>query len=137
MEIRVHSITDLITNSSTTIYTNSLGSIDACKEMIDEFFKVLGVDKKCDDVFNLVVTFSEDLLYADQHEGFTKEFLNDVRAGKIEKPQWMIMLEKNLRRGDEDGNTSLYVTAKSPEYEKLASLVKTFLYSAVPFEGSC
>ena len=132
MEIRIHSVTDLITNSSTTIYTNSLGSIGACKEMIDEFFKVLGVDKKCDDVFNLVVTMEDTYIYEDLNNDFSDELLNDVRTGKVEKPKWMIDAERSA-----DINTYLHVTAKSPEYEKLAKLVKTFLYSDRAFEGSC
>lgn len=131
--MRIHSFTDLITNSSTTIYTNSNGSIDACREMIDEFFKVLGVDKKCDDVFNLVVTMIDPYIYKDfGRKEFSKEMLNDVRAGKIEKPQWMADVEKR-----DDISTHLYITAKSPEYEKLAVLVKKFLYSDISFEGEC
>jgi hypothetical protein len=56
MKIPLHSITDLITNSSTTIYTYSDASEAAMRAMIDEFFKTFGIDKKCDDVFTLMVT---------------------------------------------------------------------------------
>jgi len=151
MKIRVHSVTDLITNSSTTIYTNSLGSIDACKEMIDEFFKALGVDKKCDDVFNLVVTMDsysyteymddeeEEEEDEDEDEGSEEEesvdeksiakTVKDVQEGKIAKPKWMADAEEYAKSTDEPSETFLHISAKSPEFEKLAQLVSTFLYS--------
>ncbi len=59
-KINLHSIIDLITNSSTEIYTFSGGSISACKEMVDEFFKALGIDKTCDDVFELSLDVEGD-----------------------------------------------------------------------------
>ena len=59
IKINLHSIIDLITNSSTEIYTYSDGSLAACKEMIDEFFKVMGIDKTCDDVFELSIDTDE------------------------------------------------------------------------------
>jgi len=61
--VQFHSITDLITNSSTTIYTYSSESLEACKEMIDEVFNTLGIDKKCDDVFRLTVLAEESYIY--------------------------------------------------------------------------
>jgi len=53
IKIKLHSLIDLITNSSTEIYTYSSASIEACKNMVDEFFKMTGVNKTCDDVFEL------------------------------------------------------------------------------------
>lgn len=52
-KINLHSIIDLITNSSTEIYTYSSGSLKACEEMINEFFKVFNIDKTCNDIFEL------------------------------------------------------------------------------------
>lgn len=156
MEIRIHSFTDLITNSSTTIFTYSDNSLEACKEMIDEFFQALGVDKTCDDVFNLVVTLDDESSYADCLEdednededeeddeddeeedddgsavdaNNIEEIVKDVRAGKIAKPQWMVEAEEYAKNMDEPPETTLFISAKSPEFEKLAKLVKNFLYS--------
>ena len=56
MKLPLHSLTDLITNSSTVIYTYSDNSEKALREMIDEIFHVLGVKKKCDDVFTVLAT---------------------------------------------------------------------------------
>jgi hypothetical protein len=53
--INVHSQTDLITNSSTTIYTYSDQSPKALKDMVNEFFKAFGINHKCEDIFSMVV----------------------------------------------------------------------------------
>lgn len=53
IKIKLHSLIDLITNSSTEIYTYSSGSLQACKDMVDEFFKIVGINKTCDEVFDL------------------------------------------------------------------------------------
>lgn len=51
-KIKIHSATDLITNSSTVIFTYSDSSPDALKEMINEFFKAFNINKQCDDILN-------------------------------------------------------------------------------------
>lgn len=55
IKIKLHSLIDLITNSSTEIYTFSSASLQACKNMVDEFFKMSGINKTCDDVFELSI----------------------------------------------------------------------------------
>ena len=50
-KLKIHSFVDLITNSSTTIFTNSHKSLNAVKELIDESLKLFGIDKKFDDLF--------------------------------------------------------------------------------------
>ena len=132
--------------------------------MIDEFFKALGVDKKCDDVFNLVVTMDSDSYTEymddeeeddeeddeededeDEDEGSEEEeeeeeeesvdeksiakTVKDVQEGKIAKPKWMADAEEYAKSTDEPSETFLHISAKSPEFEKLAQLVSTFLYS--------
>ena len=59
-KINLHSVIDLITNSSTEIYTYSDGSLTACKEMINEFLKVMNIDKTCDDLFELSIDSEDD-----------------------------------------------------------------------------
>ena len=108
--------------------------------MIDEFFKALGVDKKCDDVFNLVVTMDSYSYteYMDDEEEEEEESVDeksiaktvkDVQEGKIAKPKWMADAEDYAKNTDEPSETFLHISAKSPEFEKLAQLVSTFLYS--------
>jgi len=143
MIINFHSITDLITNSSTTIYTYSDSSPWACKEMIDEIFKVLGVDKKCDDVFTLTVLldcgggydYYQEWLDRNSQKYKTnniEDVIEDVLHGKIEKPEWMIEAENgenNCDWGRLCADRRLHVVAKSPEFENLSKLIVKFLYS--------
>jgi hypothetical protein len=155
--IKIHSLTDLITNSSTVIYTYSDRSPKALKEMIDEIFKVLGVEQKCKDVFDISVGAENDQLfdfimdcdedflpkeiiendYSEAHKWLNKIFL-DIESGAIKKPAWIKKAEKSFEEQDCDGfppDTTMCVKAKDPKYEKLADLVVKFLYST-DHEGS-
>ena len=162
--IPLHSITDKITNSSITIFTYSEGSIDACKELINEIFKTFGVDKKCDDVFILTLLaedfeiyyeyfeddddededdkngseedekwlISEDELQqlnVDKREKYIESLIEDIYNGKVEKPKWMLKAEQKTNYYDLSPSTSLYIVSKEPQFEKLAKLIKEFLYS--------
>jgi hypothetical protein len=140
LSIPIHSQTDAITNSSTTIYTYSDKSPAACREMIDEIFKTFGINKKCDDVFNLVVLLDNEEYYehwldcqGHETEGDLSEMIDKVRTGKVEKPKWMDQAEKKREWG---GGSTLNIHAKSIEYEGLATLVRKFLYSTTSEEHS-
>ncbi|MCK9567881.1 hypothetical protein M0R72_02885 [Candidatus Pacearchaeota archaeon] len=131
VSIPLHSQTDLITNSSTTIYTYSDASPAACREMIEAIFKAFEIDKKCDDVFHIVLMMENEENYEywleDQGhdiEGDLSELLNKVRSGKVEKPKWMFDAEKSRHQG-----TVLHISAKSKKYVAVANLIKKFLYS--------
>jgi hypothetical protein len=143
--IPIHSLTDIITNSSTTIFTYSNCSPNACREMIDEIFTVLGVDKKCDDVFTLTVMLRNDEYYYEYWNGNEDDedepkegalsndkidaIIKDVVTGKVDKPNWMIEAEEKEGWSGYSPSTELYITPKLPEYEKLAKLISNFLYS--------
>jgi hypothetical protein len=61
----IHSIVDVITNSSTVIYTYEDGCEAPAKELIDEMLKLSGEsDKKSDDIF-YIGTFCDDDQYLD------------------------------------------------------------------------
>lgn len=140
IKIPFHSATDLITNSSTVIFTYSENSEAALKEMINELFETFGIDKKCEDVFDTIVLadeyqYTETALEADLlPEGITSEdaerIYEEVLSGKIPKPDWF----KKIEEQESSWNyflpsTYLHLIPKKPEYEKLASLVHKFLYS--------
>lgn len=139
VSIPLHSQTDLITNSSTTIYTYSDASPAACREMIEAIFKSFDIDKKCDDVFSIVLMLENEDNYEywlDGHghdiEGDLSELLDKVRGGKVEKPKWMFDAEKSRHQG----GTVLHISAKSKKYVAVANLIKKFLYSTEAEESS-
>ena len=149
MKIRLHSMTDLITNSSTVIYTYSDASLEACRNMIDEIFLTFGIDKKCDDVFSLSVTMHSNDAYRDAIDGMEPEeipeelrglsyremdaaldkYLDRIALGEIKKPKWMEDVEKGRGYSDYRPSTDLNIVPKAPEYQKLADLIDKFLYS--------
>jgi hypothetical protein len=140
VSIPLHSQTDLITNSSTTIYTYSDASPQACKEMIEAIFKTFDIDKKCDDVFNIVVMIENTDHYkywlegeGHEIEGDLYELIEKVRSGKVEKPKWMFDAEKSRHHG---GGTMLHISAKAKKYEVVAKLIRSFLYSTEAVESS-
>lgn len=150
--VQFHSITDLITNSSTTLFTYSDASPQACEEMIDEIFKTLGVDKKCSDVFRLTVLAENSYIYdewkdrqaeeeddeeeddnededEDEEVSDIDKLIQDIIHGRAEKPQWMVDAEQEESDEGYAPSTQLHIVAKSPEFEKLADLIVNFLYS--------
>jgi hypothetical protein len=151
VKIRMHSITDLITNSSTVIYTYSDANLGACREMIDAIFHAFGVDKKCDDVFGLAIEYEDDDFYTeyldnkankkDLPEGYNcdmgykkkgewlTEALESATASGI-KPDWMLKAEKWVNDyRDFAPSTNLVITPKDPVHAPLAELIRKFLYS--------
>ena len=139
MRIPIHSTTDLITNSSTTIFTYSQSSERAIVELIDEFFKAFLLPYKCEDVFDTVV-LSDSYSFEDAvenelaPEGMTKDevmqLYEDVKTGKAKKPDWF----KNIEEQEDSWNyytpsTYLHLIPKKEEYAQLATLISKFLYS--------
>lgn len=147
IKLAIHSITDLVTNSSTVIYTYSEGSLKALEEMIDEFFKTFGVNKKCKDVFGLYVTLDDPAGHLDdideedspefndldwkQKQEYIDKTIKKVALGEIPEPIWLTKLNDHGNHSYDNfpPATTLYIVPRAPEYEKLAKLVSKFLYS--------
>jgi hypothetical protein len=131
MKLKIHSVIDLITNSSTEIFTRSNNSLEACKEMLNEILALLNIEKKCDDIFCLNVLLDGVWLYeyeAEKHnltKKDCKKLIEDIVCGKEEKPQWFIDVETSYDQND----TTLHIHSKDPKYENLISLINKFLYS--------
>jgi len=153
-QVAIHSVTDLITNSSTTIYTHSDQSPKAMVEMIDGIFKVFGINKKCEDVFDLSVEISDPECITDRvidylcddpttvPEDFYNQDIDEDLFNKLDKlysdifddgakkPDWLAAAENIIIESmDYEPSTSLQITAKQPEYEEIAQLIINFLYS--------
>jgi len=140
IEIPVHSITSLITNSSTTIYTKSENCEEAFRKMVEELFVSFNIPLKFDDVFQVVLLSSSSWRYSDyagyhpiegvdENTNFDKLYY-DVKTGKTPKPTWFNYVEQN-----DSGSTNLFISTKDPKYDKLAETIELFLYSASYEEG--
>jgi len=143
IKIYLHSSVDLITNSSTVIFTYSEGSLGSVKELVNEMLKVFGYEGKTFDDFFYAETFIEDdYNYSKERCGFgfpkgikdEKTFIKEIKLkvlkGEIEKPEWMINAEEY--DGYYDGfnfPTVLEILPKSEEYAELANKLLNYLYS--------
>lgn len=153
--IKLHSVVDIITNSSTTIFTYQDGSVKVVKELVDEILKVSGItDKTADDIFYYGLFYDmdryidSDLIpddyperngdYGSEERNLSIKTQNDwfenlqksILSGLIEKPQWMVDVEDELNNNEEyEANTFLTLLTKDKKYQKLANKLLSFLNS--------
>jgi hypothetical protein len=123
-KIKVHSAVDLITNSSTVIYTYSEGSLEAVKGLVNEMLKVFGIEETFDNIFYAGVLpdeYSDSVELPDNYEELEIKYIK----GEIEKQDWM----QNIAYGYYGGNTSLHLIPKDEKYSELANRLLKYLYS--------
>jgi hypothetical protein len=142
-KIKLHSSVDLITNSSTVIFTYSGGSLSAVKDLVNEMLKVFGKTETFDDIFYADVfcedldTYLEDDLYSNFIEENENEAVSDIKVlvddiltGKVERPKWMDEVEEEESRCDYfTPETALYLKAKDEKYNELANKLLKYLNS--------
>ena len=146
VKIKMHSLIDLITNSSTEIFTYSEGSVEPMKEMINEILGTFGIKETCDDMFNTVVMCDNEYQYEeyitklkDDEEDLPKDYdesidieqlVEDVKAGKVSKPKWFEEVEESENEWDYlQPETYLYIIPKDEKYRVMAEKIRDFLYS--------
>lgn len=137
--IKMHSVADLITNSSTVIFTYSEGSVGAFYELADEILKLSGETKSAKEIFIADVLMEYDEKYDEYAERYNielpqdfSELLCNLKAGKAQKLPWMNDAEEYFSNNYDDywrPGTQLIITVKDPKYEDLAKKVIKFLYS--------
>lgn len=142
IKIRLHSSVNLITNSSTVIFTYSEGSLQAVKDLVNEMLKVFDRPETFDDIFYSAVFLDSPISYLEsescpkkftsgnwkENEEKFKAFLSSVLKGEVKKPEWMNIVEDEADdwyRKD----TSLYLVAKDEKYSELANKLLNYLYS--------
>ena len=147
----VHSVIDLITNSSTEIFVNSKNSLEPAKELLNELLKIEGSDKTCDDVFdvslkmdeyNIVTYFEYSCEY--EHKELYKE-LGLATEKDWKKRDKIKKIAKEITDGtrempeiDNEGaiQTHIVVKCKDAKYEKFIDILIKFLYSPDYYEYS-
>ena len=137
----------------TFIYSSN--SVEALKDMLQEFFIVFNIPLTPDELFYYGV-FCKENTYANYKywdeapvtmeipEVFTGtchsqedriEFvhytINKVMTGEIEKPSWMLYveMEENCNNYETAPSNYLYLIPKESKYKKLAEKILDFLYS--------
>lgn len=144
IKIKLHSITDLITNSSTVIFTYSKGCVEPLKEMFAEIAKTFGITKSFDEMFDIVIAANYGEIYEDYLQTLGEEWypegvdsttdidalFKDVIAGKIPKPEWFNEAEDTEYSYDNYlPSTNLYLIPKDEKYRNLGKSIVKFLYS--------
>ena len=133
-KLKLHSSVDLITNSSTVIFTYSGGSLQAVKELVNEMLKVFGETKTFDDLFYAEVFAEENYVYSEFEEfpegTDLKKLIENILTGKETKPEWMKKAEENDSCCDYYcPTTTLCLKAKDEKYSELSNKLLSYLYS--------
>ena len=159
IKINFHSIVDVITNSSTTIYTYQ-NSVSEAKELVAEVLKLAGIeDKTPDDVFYYGV-FCDDDVYLDDIEEFVEEHpeLKDMpqidydaewgsevrKRSVIKQTEWFDSIKLAIIKGERekpewmssrekreyyDPDSRLFLLPKDEKYQPLADKISKLLGS--------
>lgn len=146
--IKIHSVVDVITNSSSVIYTFSGSAIKPLKELFTEIFKLIGDPQHVDDVFDIVAIPESYVLYdhfVDFVEDLDPEWPFYERYKKIcemtppsrQESELVNLFAEKYKRGikedwmdvGEDGGTKLKIFVKDEKYNELANKAIKFLYS--------
>lgn len=153
VKINIHSIVDVITNSSTVIYTYQ-DSVSEAKELLQEILILIGEKKKVDDLFYLGV-FCESDIYSDrlgkaednwpndlaenwdykQRGEYVDQTITKVLRGEVPRPQWMIDVDNKENYSGFNYSTDLCIVARDEKYQPLVAKIMKFLNS--PEHESC
>ena len=142
IKIKIHSTVDIITNSSTTIFTYQDGCVSTLKELINEILKLSGSELKAEDCFyfETFLDYDDDEYsecdefpfqsddYAQDKKDFNALKLQ-ILKGEIEKPTWMKKVEENENEYGYSYPTSLEIMAKDEKYSELANKLLNYLNS--------
>ncbi len=151
-KLDIHSIVDVITNSSTTIYTYQDG-IKEAKELLQEILNIMGEKKGVDDLFSIGVfasdndTYTEylselgeddvDTEYPDNYpldswkaqDKYIDTLIENVLSGAIKKPKWMDEAEGKEDYMGYTNPTSLHIVPIDAKHVGLVEKMMSFLNS--------
>lgn len=123
--MRIQSLNDVITNSSTEIYQEATErTVKTVKEIINVILKISGSDKSCDDLFTVSIDY-QDML---------EEYFEDLYDYRLSERQKSIFDEIRNRR-DEQGRLISYseiynelvkVGLVGTEFPTIEKYVKTY-----------
>jgi hypothetical protein len=157
IRLKIHSIVDIITNSSTVIYTYQNGCVNPAKELINEMLKLSGENAlKAEDIFYFGVfcdtekymdNIPDDLedcpkitasygteKYKEQSKVLDEWFENlqlSIMKGEIEQPEWMNEVENG---GEWNPDTYLTLIPKNEKYSEFGNKICIML-STISADG--
>lgn len=156
IKCRIHSIVDLITNSSTVIFTYQ-NSIKQAKDLVNEVLRLSGSELNADDVFYYGVFCGSDRYgeYAsdmdtDDQDDVAKEISGldweerdkyidvlkeRILRGEIEVPSWWSDAEYDETGDSWDPDSYLTLLPKDEKYSELANKIKALLNSVTADGG--
>ena len=146
-KIKLHSIVDVITNSSTVIYTYQDKCVEPFKEMIDAIAKTFGIDKTCDDMFDVFVSCDSFDYAIDRLEDLDDDNLNEDLVIIKNMDDWYQQeeaLKEYIKNGgdtsdiiyeDDQTDTSINIVPKDEKYKFIAEASIKFLNSPYTEEG--
>lgn len=123
VRVKVHSEVGIITNSSTTIYSQvTKRGLDNLINIVDTMLKIGGSEFKATDLFNFEISVDEDYLdnyrydifYDKIEDGTYQDYKAKVLSGEIEKPEWWDV-DVNKFTGDRQLDTYPKITPKSED----------------------
>lgn len=123
VRVKVHSEVGIITNSSTTIYSQvTKRGLDNLINIVDTMLKIGGSEFRATDLFNFEISVCEDYLddyrsdklYDDDRSINYRDYKAKVLSGEIEKPEWWDV-DVNKFTGDRQLDTYLKITPKSED----------------------
>ena len=143
IKIKLHSSVDLITNSSTVIFTYSEGSVEKLKELVNEMLKTFSQSLTFDDMFQCDVFLDDNYNYCECENETVQEafkgvedndkFINETKIkiikGEIERPGWMKIAEEEESWSGYNKSTTLEIIPRDEKYSELANKLLKYLYS--------
>lgn len=150
IKINIHSVVDVITNSSTTIFTYCDGCIGPAKELINEFIKTFGGEDlkglTADDMFSFGIFCDRDIYVekyddsfledednpfdgVDDHYEFVDDLIERILKGDFKKPNWMIDMEESEDYDGYRSSSNIFIVSKDKKYNKIGKLLISFLHS--------
>jgi hypothetical protein len=148
--LNLHSAVDVITNSSTTIYTYEWGCEGPAQDLIDEVLRLQGSDKKWSDVVYMGVFCSvDDYIYRNhdwdvvsnapeswnERRDWIESQIISVMKGEMDRPEWMSRVEDDDYGGDGyPPKSRLTILVKDEQYADLVKYIKS-LVSGVDADG--
>ena len=150
VKLNIHSVIDLITNSSTEIFINCSNSIEPTKELLTELLTLFGSEKNTlEEVFDIYTEYDKEsasdfIQYSAEYEDsglYNKLNIGENLSNKDER----ILIEKYV---DEINNGNkpvpktfsynvqifLKIVSKEPKFDKFIVLLDKFFNSAEYYE---